>query len=101
MARTPPRPPKGTRFGGRTQGTPNVATATAREAIARFVDGNSERLQEWLDAIAQQEAPKRPLPAWWISSSFTSPNSPGRNWSAGTAKTSFRRSSPTGSNREG
>jgi len=54
----PPRAPKGVRLGGRVKGTPNVATATAREAIARFVDGNSERLQEWLDAIAQQDGPK-------------------------------------------
>ena len=58
MARTPPRPPKGTRFGGRTRATPNAATANARQAIARFVDSNSERLQEWLDAIAQQDGPK-------------------------------------------
>ncbi len=58
MARTPPRPPKGTRFGGRTKGTPNVATANAREAIARFVAGNSERLQEWLEAIAKDDGPK-------------------------------------------
>ena len=58
MAHTPPRPPKGTHFGGRAKGTQNKATATAREAIARFVDGNSERLPEWLDAIAQQDGPK-------------------------------------------
>lgn len=37
---------------GRQKGVPNVATRTAREAIARFVDGNVERLQGWLDQIA-------------------------------------------------
>ncbi len=37
---------------GRMAGVPNKATANAREAIARFVDGNIERLQEWLDQIA-------------------------------------------------
>lgn len=49
---------KGQRRGGRQKGTPNRATASAREAIAAFVDGNSGRLQEWLDQIAEQEGPK-------------------------------------------
>lgn len=43
---------KGKKTGGRTSGTPNRATAEAREAIARFVDANASRLQEWLDAVA-------------------------------------------------
>jgi len=38
--------------GGRVAGVPNKSTALAREAIARFVDGNSHKLQEWLEAIA-------------------------------------------------
>jgi len=41
--------------GGRVAGTPNKSTALAREAIARFVDGNSHKLQEWLDEIAKHE----------------------------------------------
>ena len=41
--------------GGRTVGTPNKSTALAREAIAKFVDGNADKLQEWLDAIAMNE----------------------------------------------
>ena len=41
--------------GGRSVGTPNKSTAVAREAIARFVDGNSHKLQEWLDEIAMNE----------------------------------------------
>lgn len=46
-------PEKGSpRVGGRAPGTPNKSTVTAREAIARFVDGNVERLQGWLDEIA-------------------------------------------------
>jgi hypothetical protein len=44
--------------GGSRKGTPNKSTAQAREAIARFVDGNSGRLQEWLDQIAEEEGPK-------------------------------------------
>jgi len=31
---------------------PNKATHDAREAIARFVDGNAHRLQKWLDEVA-------------------------------------------------
>lgn len=40
---------------GRPAGVPNKSTALAREAIARFVDGNSHKLQEWLDEIAKHE----------------------------------------------
>ena len=37
---------------GRPAGSPNKATANAREAIAQFVDGNAHRLAEWLDQVA-------------------------------------------------
>jgi len=40
---------------GRPPGVPNKSTALAREAIARFVDGNSHKLQQWLDEIASSE----------------------------------------------
>lgn len=40
---------------GRPKGMPNKTTSMAREAIAKLVDGNSDRLQEWLDQIAQDE----------------------------------------------
>ena len=40
---------------GRPKGVPNKSTALAREAIAKFVDGNSHKLQEWLDDIATNE----------------------------------------------
>jgi vacuolar-type H+-ATPase subunit E/Vma4 len=43
---------------GRKTGAPNKATQEAREAIARFVDGNAHRLQDWLDQIAD-ENPER------------------------------------------
>jgi len=58
MARTPPRPPKGTRFGGRAKGTQNKATATAREAIAAFVDGQASRLEGLLEKIEAKDGPK-------------------------------------------
>lgn len=49
---------KGNAGKGRVKGTPNKSTGLAREAIARFVDGNAERLQEWLDQIAETDGPK-------------------------------------------
>ncbi len=42
---------------GRPVGAVNKATSKAREAIALFVDNNSDRLLTWLDAIAL-ESPK-------------------------------------------
>lgn len=48
----------GRKTGGRAKGVPNKATATAREAIANFVDGNAHRLQGWLDEIAASDGPK-------------------------------------------
>lgn len=45
----------GKKFGGRQKGTPNKSTNQAREAIARFVDDNSERFQGWLDEIAAED----------------------------------------------
>jgi hypothetical protein len=37
---------------GRPKGLPNKTTQAAREAIAKFVDGNADRLQTWLDQVA-------------------------------------------------
>jgi len=47
--------PKGKPRGASRKGIPNRATAQAREAIALFVDGNAHRLQDWLNAIAEDE----------------------------------------------
>lgn len=43
---------------GRPKGIPNKATAKARDAIAAFVEGNVDRLNGWLDAIAEKDGPK-------------------------------------------
>jgi len=40
---------------GRQKGRPNNATRNAREAIARVIEGNIDRLQGWLDEIAEKE----------------------------------------------
>lgn len=55
MGNNPTPPPPGK---GRPKGTPNRATVEAREAIAKFVDGNVERLNGWLEAIADGEKDK-------------------------------------------
>lgn len=44
--------------GGSRKGVPNRSTALAREAIAQFVDNNSDRLQGWLDQIAAEKGPE-------------------------------------------
>jgi hypothetical protein len=44
--------------GGSRKGVPNKSTAQAREAIALFVDGNADRLQGWLDQIAEDKGPQ-------------------------------------------
>jgi len=49
---------RGVKTGGRVRGVPNKATAEAREAIARFVDGNAHRLQDWLDRVAETDPEK-------------------------------------------
>jgi hypothetical protein len=38
--------------GGRPAGSPNKSTSMAREAIARFVDGNTDKMQGWLEQVA-------------------------------------------------
>lgn len=49
-----PGKPKGLpKTGGRAKGTQNRATVEARTAIAKFVDANTDRLQGWLDRVAE------------------------------------------------
>jgi len=43
---------------GRPIGVKNKSTLAAREAIAKFVDGNAHRLQKWLDAVALENPEK-------------------------------------------
>lgn len=40
---------------GRPKGIPNKATRNAREAIAALVENNMDRMQGWLDEIAQEQ----------------------------------------------
>ena len=45
----------GRRSPGRIKGSTTKSTKAAREMIASFIDGNSERLQSWLDEIYQED----------------------------------------------
>lgn len=49
---------EGRRPRGRPVGSTNKSTANAREAIARFVDGNAERLNGWLDEVYERDGPR-------------------------------------------
>lgn len=42
---------------GRPKGLKNKSTMLAKEAIARFVDGNAEQLQGWLEEIHKKDGP--------------------------------------------
>ena len=42
---------------GKKKGVPNKSTTLAREAVARFMDKNTGRLEKWLDEIAE-DSPK-------------------------------------------
>lgn len=44
--------------GGPRTGSPNKSTATAREAIARFVEEASPRFLRWLDEIERTKGPE-------------------------------------------
>jgi len=46
---------------GRPKGSQNKSTAAAREAIARVVDANAEKLGVWLDEIYRDHGAKEAL----------------------------------------
>lgn len=52
---------RGRKTGGRAAGTVNKATANAREAIALLINDNAQRMQGWLDRIAEDQGP---MAAW-------------------------------------
>lgn len=59
VIRRKPGPPKGTpkppNSGGSRKGCPNKATKTAREAFSKLLDGNIDKLQQWLDLLAERD----------------------------------------------
>lgn len=52
---------KGEKRPGQGKRGPSKTTVNARAAIALLVEGNLERMQSWLDSIAEEEGP---LKAW-------------------------------------
>ena len=47
----------GERLGGRKKGTPNKATASAREAIALLVEANVPLMAAWMKKIERKHGP--------------------------------------------
>jgi hypothetical protein len=43
---------------GRPKGAKDKSSQAAKEMIANFIDGNTERLQMWLDEIYERDGPK-------------------------------------------
>lgn len=43
---------------GRPKGSKDKSTAKAKEMIASFVDGNADRLNQWLEEVYQQDGPR-------------------------------------------
>jgi hypothetical protein len=43
---------------GRPKGTPNKATAEAREAFRNLLDKNTPQMQKWLDQVALEDPAK-------------------------------------------
>lgn len=59
----------GHKISGSRKGKPNRIKRDAREAIARFVDGNAHKLQRWLNTISEGvREPNNPdgTPGKWI-----------------------------------
>lgn len=56
----------GNRGLGRPVGVPNKSTSMAREAIARFVEGNAHKMEEWLTAVAEGKQDEK-TKKWLVS----------------------------------
>lgn len=56
--RKTPRPPKGTRWGGRQKGTPNKVTRETREAFKMLFDGLVPELESWIRRTAKKSPDK-------------------------------------------
>jgi hypothetical protein len=49
---------------GRPKGAKNKATEAGREALARFIDGSTGKLQAWLDKIEKVDGPQAAFKCW-------------------------------------
>jgi hypothetical protein len=58
--------------GGRQRGTPNRVTADIRQALRDLADGNAQRVQEWLDRVAQTD-PGEAMRLWLALLRFVTP----------------------------
>lgn len=53
---SPRKPPNAGK--GRVKGIPNKVTRDVRAALAQFAEGNVEKLQAWLEAVAKKDPGK-------------------------------------------
>ena len=65
--------PKGTRkTGGRQKGTSNLVTRELRATLRDLAEGNADRVQSWLDRIAQDD-PAEAVRLWLALLRFVTP----------------------------
>ena len=64
--------PKRQKTGGRQMGTPNRVTADIRQALRDLAEGNADRVQEWLDRVAETD-PGEALRLWLALLRFVTP----------------------------
>jgi len=58
--------------GGRQSGTPNRVSADLRQALKQLAEGNADRVQEWLDRVAETD-PAEALRLWLALLRFVTP----------------------------
>jgi len=58
--------------GGRRTGTPNKITRDIRTALRDLAEGNADRVQEWLDRVAEKD-PAEALRLWLALLRFVTP----------------------------
>lgn len=58
--------------GGRQKGTPNYVTAVVRQNLTQLAEGNTDRVQGWLDAVAAKD-PAEAIRLWLHLLEFVTP----------------------------
>jgi hypothetical protein len=63
---------KRSKTGGRQRGTPNRVTTDIRQALRDLAEGNANRVQGWLDSVAEND-PAEALRLWLALLRFVTP----------------------------
>lgn len=72
MAEIVPSRPTRRKLGGRQKGTPNRITADIRKALRGLAEGNADRVQSWLDRVAEVD-PAEAMRLWLALLRFVTP----------------------------